>query len=247
MSLGTYRIALVGLGKIARDQHIPCIRGNPRFALAATASTSGASVEGVPAFKSLGEILAQSPGIEAVALLTPPEVRTALALEAIAAGKHVLLEKPPPAPWPISTRCASGRQARRHALRHLALALQRRRGRGAPQARWPAAGGAHHHLEGGCPRWHPGQEWIWTEQGFGVLDPASTPSRSPPRSSTRRSRRGRGTVLAAEPRLAHRRRDPLRERSPSGRGAGARRWTGGRRATRPGPSRSRRPTASRWR
>ena len=28
-----------------------------------------------------------------------------------------------------------------------------------------------HHLEGGCARWHPGQEWIWQAGGFGVFDP----------------------------------------------------------------------------
>ncbi len=72
MSQKSYRIGLVGLGKIARDQHVPCIQGNPRFELAATASTSGAKIDGAAAFASLGEMLAQEPGLDAVALLTPP-------------------------------------------------------------------------------------------------------------------------------------------------------------------------------
>ena len=35
------RIGIVGLGKIAADQHIPAIAENPRFTLAATVSRSG--------------------------------------------------------------------------------------------------------------------------------------------------------------------------------------------------------------
>ena len=30
------RIALIGLGKIARDQHLPALRDNPGFAVSAT-------------------------------------------------------------------------------------------------------------------------------------------------------------------------------------------------------------------
>ena len=43
MAYGTTsrKIALVGIGKIARDQHIPAIAADPRFELAATVSRSG--------------------------------------------------------------------------------------------------------------------------------------------------------------------------------------------------------------
>lgn len=34
-------IAIVGVGKIARDQHVPAINGNKAFRLVATASRSG--------------------------------------------------------------------------------------------------------------------------------------------------------------------------------------------------------------
>ena len=46
-------------------------------------------------FATLTEMLAQCPDVAAVAINTPPQVRRSLAVEAIAAGKAVLLEKPP--------------------------------------------------------------------------------------------------------------------------------------------------------
>jgi D-galactose 1-dehydrogenase len=44
---------------------------------------------------TLDELLGDGPPIDAVALCTPPQVRSSLAAMALAAGKHVLLEKPP--------------------------------------------------------------------------------------------------------------------------------------------------------
>ena len=40
------KLGLVGIGKIARDQHIPALAADPRFELVATASRN-ASVDGV--------------------------------------------------------------------------------------------------------------------------------------------------------------------------------------------------------
>src|SRR5439155_1693908 len=39
------KIAILGYGKIAEDQHVPSIRANPRFELVATSSRSGQGVE----------------------------------------------------------------------------------------------------------------------------------------------------------------------------------------------------------
>ena len=39
------KIAIIGYGKIASDQHVPSIAGNPRFELVATSSRSGEGVE----------------------------------------------------------------------------------------------------------------------------------------------------------------------------------------------------------
>src|SRR5229473_7952615 len=88
------RIAIVGLGKIARDQHVPAIAGTEGIELAAVASRN-ASIDGIAHFATLDELLVGAPDIDAVALCTPPQVRHAQAAAALDAGKHVLLEKPP--------------------------------------------------------------------------------------------------------------------------------------------------------
>ena len=92
----THRIALIGLGKIATDRHLPTIAADPGFTLAGIADPRPDLGElGVPAFATWQEMFSAIPDIDAVAICTPPSVRHAIALEALAAGKHVLLEKPP--------------------------------------------------------------------------------------------------------------------------------------------------------
>ena len=87
------KIGLVGLGKIAVDQHIPAIRGNLGLELVAGCSPASAP-EGILRYPDMGAMLSAHPEIDAVAICTPPQVRHRLAGEAIAAGKHVFLEKP---------------------------------------------------------------------------------------------------------------------------------------------------------
>ena len=90
----THKLALVGIGKIARDQHIPAISANEGFDLVAAASRN-ASVEGVPSFPSLAAALEAVPDVTCVSLCTPPAARYADACLALEAGRHVMLEKPP--------------------------------------------------------------------------------------------------------------------------------------------------------
>src|SRR3979490_2842296 len=88
------RMAIVGLGKIARDQHIPAIAGSAGIELAAVASRN-ASIDGVAHFTTLDELLHAAPESGAVALPTPPQVGRAQAAAARKPGKHVLPENPP--------------------------------------------------------------------------------------------------------------------------------------------------------
>src|SRR5262245_55928841 len=88
------RIAIVGLGKIARDRHVPAISAASGVTLAAIADPR-ASLPDVPHFATLQELLRDGPAIDAIVLCTPPQVRSRLAAIALAAGKHVMLEKPP--------------------------------------------------------------------------------------------------------------------------------------------------------
>ena len=91
----TYQIAIIGVGKISQDQHLPVIARDKRFKLAAVVSQRGLPQPGVPTFRTPAELYAALPDLDAVAICTPPHVRHALAREALDAGKQVLLEKPP--------------------------------------------------------------------------------------------------------------------------------------------------------
>ena len=93
--MAPYNIAIIGIGKIAQDQHLPVIAKNAAFRLAGVVSGRGAKAPGVPTFRTAAEAYAALPDLDAVAICTPPQVRYALAREALNAGKHVLLEKPP--------------------------------------------------------------------------------------------------------------------------------------------------------
>src|SRR5260221_8455975 len=89
------RIAILGYGKIAQDQHVPSIQGNPRFELVATSSRSGEGVAQM--FTDWRQLIRGVDELQAVAITTPPEPRFEIARECILAGLHCLLEKPPTA------------------------------------------------------------------------------------------------------------------------------------------------------
>src|SRR6185312_8592482 len=92
-NLRPIRLGLVGIGKIARDQHLPALAADDRFALAATASRN-AQVDDVPGYTDIATMIAGQP-LDAVSLCTPPDGRYEQAVTAIDAGLHVMLEKPP--------------------------------------------------------------------------------------------------------------------------------------------------------
>ena len=89
------RIAIIGYGKIAEDQHVPSIAGNERFDLVATSSRSGQGV--AKTFTDWRELIRSVEGLEAVAITTPPGPRYEIARECVERGLHCLLEKPPTA------------------------------------------------------------------------------------------------------------------------------------------------------
>ena len=165
------RLGIVGVGKIARDQHIPSVLSNIAYVFAA-ASSRNAQAEGVRNFHTIEDMLAQVPDLDAVAICTPPQTHYEAAKYALRSGKHVLLEKPP---------CTSLSQLSHlidlAAAENLSLyqtwhsqhapgvaptlqLLRQRRLRGA-RVTWKED----------VRVWHPGQTWIWQAGGFGVLDP----------------------------------------------------------------------------
>ncbi|HEY0043847.1 MAG TPA: Gfo/Idh/MocA family oxidoreductase [Allosphingosinicella sp.] len=166
------RIAIIGFGKIAQDQHVPAIAANPHFELAATVSRAGGSPEGVPTFQTVQELAAADLGVTAVAICTPPSVRYEVTRDCLNVGLHALLEKPPGV-----TLSECEELSRLAANSGLSLFTT-----------WhaqynPAVTAAAELLSGAriagmrivwredVRKWHPGQQWIWAPGGFGVFDP----------------------------------------------------------------------------
>lgn len=165
------KVALVGLGKIAVDQHIPSIRSNAALELVAGCSPH-ARPEGVEAYATLEAMLEAHPEIEAVAICTPPQIRHEIATQVIASGRHVFLEKPPAATL-----------GEAEAIRDLAATkgvtvLASWHSRFAPAVEatreWVAARTLKNIRivwKENVRQWHPGQKWIFEAGGMGVFDP----------------------------------------------------------------------------
>jgi D-galactose 1-dehydrogenase len=168
----THKLGVIGLGKIAQDQHLPVIKANAAFELRAVSSQRGLSVEGVPhAFSDWREML-RLPDLDAVAVCTPPQPRHEIARAALDAGKHVLLEKPPAAT--LSELVDLERRAAA-AGRTLFTTWHSQYNRAVEEARAALAGRSVERLlvtwKEDVRQWHPGQDWIWEAGGFGVFDP----------------------------------------------------------------------------
>ncbi|ATG18945.1 Gfo/Idh/MocA family protein [Ralstonia mannitolilytica] len=164
-------IGIVGVGKIARDQHLPALAAEPGFSLAACASPHS-RVEGLPHYTSLEAMLAAEQELQAVSLCTPPQVRFAQARTALAAGKHVMLEKPPGAS--VSEVALLAELARERG-RTLFASWHSRHAPGVEAARAWLAERAIFSVDvqwkEDVRRWHPNQQWIWEPGGLGVFDP----------------------------------------------------------------------------
>ncbi len=165
------RLAIVGLGKIARDQHLGAVAATDGIELVAVASRN-AQLEGVASFQEIGDLLAAEPDLDAVSLCTPPQGRFRQAKAALDAGKHVMLEKPPGAS--LSEVHALEALARKKGLTLFATwhsraaaaveparALLARRTIRSVSVEWKED----------VRHWHPGQAWIWEPGGLGVFDP----------------------------------------------------------------------------
>lgn len=164
------RIAIIGFGKIAADQHVPSIEANPRFELVASSSRSGKGVGRT--FTDWREMIRSVEGLEAVAITTPPEPRYEIARECALAGLHCLLEKPPTAGLSEIHDLACLAEAQQvtlmttwHAQHHATVDAAAKALAGAKIASMKILW--HEDVR----KWHPGQTWIWQPGGFGVFDP----------------------------------------------------------------------------
>jgi D-galactose 1-dehydrogenase len=165
------RVAIVGFGKIARDQHVPAIAATDGVTLAAVASRN-ARLPDVPHFTTLEELLRDGPPIDAIGLCTPPQVRRAQAAAALSAGKHVMLEKPPGASVSevdslIALAARAGRTLFATWHSRFAPAVE-------PARQWLTPRrirSVHINWKEDVRVWHPGQGWIFEPGGLGVFDP----------------------------------------------------------------------------
>ncbi len=170
--MAPFRIAVIGIGKIAQDEHLPSIARNPRFELVGLVSGSGVARPGVPTFRQSAELYAALPGLDAVAICTPPGARTALVREALDAGVNVMLEKPP------TPTVGELRDLARQAVardRIIFTTWHSQYNAAVEETRARLAGHTIRRLvitwKEDVRRWHPGQAWIWESAGFGVFDP----------------------------------------------------------------------------
>jgi D-galactose 1-dehydrogenase len=171
--MAKYKIGIIGFGKIARDQHAPAIQASANFELVAISNAGGGDpLKDVTSFKAYQEMVTAVSDLDAVSICTPPGPRRVIAADCLAAGKHVLLEKPPAGTVtevPAIARAAAGakkvafttyhaqhNQAVKRAADLLAGKTLRRL-----QVTWKED----------IHRWHPGQEWILAAGGFGIFDP----------------------------------------------------------------------------
>ena len=165
------RVALVGIGKIAVDQHVPALAASVDFELACTVSRSG-RVAGVEGFTDIATMLAARPDVEVVSLCLPPQPRFASAEAALAAGRHVMLEKPPgqtlaevQALQAMAARAGVTLYATWHSREARAVAAAKAWLSGR-QVRSVAITWRED-----VRKWHPGQDWVFAPGGMGVFDP----------------------------------------------------------------------------
>lgn len=164
-------ICLVGIGKIAVDQHVPAIANSPDWTLAATASRAG-TVDGVPSYSDFDAMLVERDDIRTVSLCLPPVPRYDYAVRAIAAGRNVMLEKPPGATLAevqdLTTRAAANGVT-------LYTTWHSRMAKGVAAAKAFLADktitSGYIDWREDVRRWHPEQEWVFEPGGMGVFDP----------------------------------------------------------------------------
>ena len=169
--MAALRVALVGIGKIALDQHVPAISGSADWDLACTVSRKG-TVDGVQAFTDIDSMLAARPDVQVVSLALPPVPRFIAAEAALKAGRHVMLEKPPGAT--LAEVHALQAMASTRGLTLFATWHSRMAHAVAPTKAWLAdktITRAHITWREDVRKWHPGQDWVFEPGGMGVFDP----------------------------------------------------------------------------
>ena len=171
MGSAAIRLALVGVGKIARDQHLPALTRNPAFELVAAVNRDGPLTH-VSTFTDIASMLASGIEVDAVSLCTPPACRYELAREAINAELHVMLEKPPAAS--VDEVHDLEQRAQRRGVTLYTTWHSREAAGVEPAREWLSERkiqSVRVTWKEDIRVWHPGQHWILQAGGMGVFDP----------------------------------------------------------------------------
>lgn len=94
------RVGVIGLGEVAQHMHLPLLASDPRFEIAAVSDISATLTEtlgaryGVKLRKTDANAVIDAPDLDAVFILTPDHLHAGQLDRAIAADKHVFVEKP---------------------------------------------------------------------------------------------------------------------------------------------------------
>ena len=166
-----FPVALVGVGKIARDQHIPAIAADPDFPLVAGVSRH-ATVEGVPNFADLDRFLAEGPHGGGGALHAARGAHCDGAWGAGRRARRAAREAARRRRWARSDlMVAAAREtgAVLFATWHSRFAPAVAAGEGLARGASPEASRSSGTRM--CGAGTPNQAWIWQAGGFGVFDP----------------------------------------------------------------------------
>ncbi len=96
------RLGFIGCGNISLKHHLPAAQAEPGVEVVAAADATparlamfgaAAGLDDSACFTDAAEVIAR-PEVDAVLVATPPRYRPSIVLAALAAGKHVLSEKP---------------------------------------------------------------------------------------------------------------------------------------------------------
>lgn len=166
------RIGVVGLGKISKDQHLPVISSSPEFELVFVVDRAVKIDAPIPWYGSLSDALNDGVAFDAVSICTSPQVRHELIELLFASQCALLLEKPAASSYALAAKTT------RLAVEHNLTMFAAWHARFAPQIsaakKWVAAhelAGGHIEWRENHQKWHPGQDWLWREGGYGVFDP----------------------------------------------------------------------------
>jgi predicted dehydrogenase len=92
------KIAIIGFGDIAKNEHLPAIQNSSEFSLVAVVETNQSRHDEISKLVSCSVVKtmkdAVNLGAECVILSTPPEITELLIREAIELNLHILSEKP---------------------------------------------------------------------------------------------------------------------------------------------------------